>query len=186
MKRTLYASALALSLFVTGVAVAQQTQEPDLGAVARKTRAQKKDTAKKVYTNEDFTPQPTTEPAATGTTDAKSADKTAEKSDEKPKVAPAVDDKSKQTAEFQQKVDALKKEIATLQREYDITDREWKLQVASYYADAGNSLRDPKKFADEQRAKQADLDQKKKNIDADKAKLDDTVEAARKAGVKVE
>jgi hypothetical protein len=184
MKRTLYASALALSLLITGVAVAQQNQEPDLGAVARKSRAQKKGTAKKTYTNEDFAPVPQAEPAPAAT-DAKAGDKAADATADKSKAAPATDDKANKAAELQQKVDSLKKEIATLQREYDLADRENRLQVASYYADAGNSLRDPKKFADEQRAKQSELADKKKSIDDAKAKLADTVEQARKSDIKV-
>jgi hypothetical protein len=181
MKRTLYVSALALLILTAGIAVAQQEKEPDLGAVARANRAQKKPTATKVYTNDDIAPA--AQPAPAAATDAKATAKPTDAAD-KSKAAPASDDKAK-AAEFQQKVDSLKKEIATLQREYDIADREWKLQVASYYADAGNSLRDPKKFADQQRAKEAELADKKKAIDDDKAKLADTLEQARKADVKV-
>lgn len=184
MKRILYAVALALSLSIAGVAVAQQSQEPDLGAVARKARAQKHPTAKKVYTNEDIASAPQAEPAPAATAEAKAGDKT-EAAADKAKSSPASDDQAKRGAEFQQKIDALKKELATLQREYDIADRENRLRVANYYADAGNSLRDPKKWAEEQRAKEAELADKKKAIDEDKAKLDDTLEQARKAGVKV-
>ena len=187
MKRIVYASAFALLVLTAGVAVAQ---DPDLGAVARQTRAKKKPSAKKVYTNDDIASQPQPEPAAAApdaNADAKSADgKTDAKADakDKPKTS-AADEQKKAAEEMQAKVDSLKKEIATLQREYDIADRENKLQVANYYADAGNSLRDPKKFQDEQRATQAELADKKKAIDDNKAKLADLVEQARKAGIKV-
>jgi len=176
MKRTLLISAL---LLVTCVAVAQ---DQSLGAVARQQRAQKKPSAKKVFTNDDIATARSPDSAPAETAAQPAAD--AKAADAKPK-APAAEDKAKAAAAMQAKVNSLKSEIAALQRELDVADREFKLQVASYYADAGNSLRDPKKWADEQRNKQAELDGKKKAIDDAKAKLADTLEQARKADIKV-
>ena len=180
MKRILYASALAGLMLMSGIVIAQ-----DLGAVARQQREQKKPTAKRVYTNDDIgsQPAPAPEPAATdpkpgATTDAK-ADST------KPKTPPA-EDKAKAEAALQAKVDAQKAEIATLTRELNLADRENRLRIANYYADAGNSLRDPKKFQDEQRAKQDEIAGKKKAIDDAKTKLADLIEQGRKQGLKVE
>src|SRR5579884_3858599 len=100
MKRILYVSAVAMFLLLTGMALAQ---DQDLGAAARQQRAQKKPTAKKVYTNDDIAsaPQPAA-PAATA--DAKADAKTDAKVD-KPKGTSA-DDKAKAAAEMQAKVDA--------------------------------------------------------------------------------
>lgn len=174
MKRTLYASALALLIAFSGVAVAQ-----DLGAIARQQREQKKPSSKKVITNDDIASQPIPAPAAT---DAKAGVPADAKTD-KPK-APA-EDKDKAAAALQQKIDAQKAEVASLTRELSIADRENKLRVANYYADAGNSLRDPKKFQDEQKATQDEIAAKQKAIDAAKAKIADLVEQGRKAGLKV-
>ncbi len=180
MKRILYASVLASLIVLTGMAVAQ-----DLGAVARQQRAQKKPTAKKVYTNDDFAsqPAPAPEPAATEAKPAAAAD--AKVDTAKPKLSPS-EDKAKSEAALQAKVNAQKAEIATLTRELDIADRENRLRIANYYADAGNSLRDPRKFQDEQRAKEAEIADKKKAIEEAKTKLSDLIEQGRKAGLKVE
>ena len=178
MKRTLYASALALLIMVSGMAVAQ-----DLGAIARQEKQQKKPSAKRVYTNDDIAgqPAPAAEPATPA--DAK-AGAAADAKTDKPKDTSA-DDKAKAAAALQQKANAQKAEIASLQRELDIATRENKLRVANFYADAGNSLRDPKKFQDEQKATLDEIAAKQKAIDAAKAKLADTVEQGRKLGVKV-
>jgi len=175
MKRTLYASALALLIAFGGVAVAQ-----DLGAIARQQREQKKPSSKKVITNDDIASQAVPEPA---TPDAKAAAAPAEDKAEKPK-APA-EDKDKAAAALQQRIDSQKAEVASLTRELSIADRENKLRVASYYADAGNSLRDPKKFQDEQKATLDEIAAKQKAIDAAKAKIADLVEQGRKAGLRV-
>lgn len=183
MKRILYASVLASLTVLSGIAVAQE----DLGAIARQQRQQKKQTAKKVYTNDDIGSPAAPASAPTTATDAKPADAKAD-----PKAAaaqakgPSAEDKAKAEAALQAKVNSQKAEIATLQRELDLADRENRLRVANYYADAGNSLRDPKKFQDEQRAKESEIGDKKKAIDDAKAKLADLIEQGRKAGFKVE
>jgi len=185
MKRIVYASALALVMLMSGIAVAQ-----DLGTLARQQREQKKPAAKKVYTNDDIASQPAPSPApAAPATDAKATTDTkadaATDGKAAPKASPA-DDKAKIEAALQQKVDAQKAQIASLTRELDIADRENRLRVANYYADAGNSLRDPKKWQDEQKAKEDEIAGKKKAIEDAKAKLDEMIEQGRKAGIKVE
>jgi hypothetical protein len=186
MKRTLYASAFALLIVMSGVAAAQ-----DLGAIARQQRQQKKSSAKKVYTNDDISSgqpvmqsaEPATE-AKVGAAGEAKAGAVVEAKVAKPKEA-SVEDKTKAAAALQQTVDAQKAEIASLTRELDIADRENRLRAANYYGDAGNSLRDPAKWAAEQIAKQEEIDGKKKAIDAAKAKLADIIEQGRKAGIKV-
>jgi hypothetical protein len=177
MKRILYASVFALLVTMTSVAFAQ-----DLGAFARQQRQEKRPSAKKVYTNDDIASQPLpnepTAPTAAATT---AADATAAK----PKT-PSPEDKDKATGALQAKVNAQKAEIASLTRELDVADRENRLRIANYYADAGNSLRDPKKFQDEQKAKEDEIAGKKKAIEDAKAKLADLIEEGRKAGLKVE
>ncbi len=181
MKRIVYASAVALFIAMTGMAAAQ-----DLGALARQQRQQKKPAATKVYTNDDIAAQPTpaAEPAAPAA-DAKGSTPTAETTS-KPKAATSADGKAKAEAALQEKVSAQKAEIAALTRELDLADRENRLRVANYYADAGNSLRDPKKFQDEQKAKEDEIAGKKKAIEDAKSKLADLIEQGRKSGLKVE
>lgn len=181
MKRILYASVLASLIVFSGIAVAQ-----DLGAVARQQRQQKRPTAKKVYTNDDIASQPTPAPEPPAATDDKAAPAADAKADAAKPKAPAGDDKAKAEAALQAKVSQQKAEIATLQRELDLADRENRLRVANYYADAGNSLRDPRKFQEDQKAKEDEIAGKKKAIEDAKAKLADLIEQGRKAGLKVE
>ena len=84
------------------------------------------------------------------------------------------------------KVEAQKQEIARLQREFDIAQREAKLRAATYYGDAGAQLRDSQKFGEEMRKTQEEMDTKKQAIDAAQQKLNDLQEEARKAGAKTE
>ena len=179
MKRIVYASGFALVMLMSCIATAQ-----DLGAVARQQREQKKPTAKKVYTNDDIAsaPAPAPEPAPAAA-DAKAAPAADAKAAPK---ASSADDKAKTQAGLQDKVNGVKAEVATLTRELEIADRENRLRVANYYADAGNSLRDPKKFQDEQKAKEDEIAGKKKAIEDAKTKLADLIEQGRKDGLKVE
>ncbi|MGH9524878.1 MAG: hypothetical protein ACRD3E_20325 [Terriglobales bacterium] len=182
MKRTVCLSALALMIFACGTVVAQSSDQ-DLVAAARKARTQQKNApATKVWTNEDIgsAPAPAAAAADAKTDMAKDAGKPADAA-----KGPSAEDKANAAAAMQKKIDAQKAEIATLSRELDLADREFKLQVANYYADAGNSLRDPKKWADERDAKQKEINDKKAAIDTAKAKLQDLLEQARKAGLKV-
>ncbi len=189
-----------LALFALAAAVCvsaqQQTQSTEsLGDVARKQRAaDQKAPAKKVWTDDDFAststapaPSPETAPSDAATKDAdKSADKTSDKAtaaaDTKEKKQDAVADNEKLNAEWKDKLDAQKAKIADLQREYDLTDREYKLSLTSYYADAGNRLRDQKDFTEKETTYRGKLGTLKQQISDEQAKLGDLQEQAHKAG----
>jgi len=177
MKRTLYLCLIAGSLWLllAGLAGAQS-----LGDFARQQRQTKRPSTAKVYTNDDIpslaAPKP--EAAATG---QPSAGK-----DAKTEAKPPAEDKAKAAAALQAKADALNKQIALLEREYTVAEREYKLRTAVYYADAGNSLRDPKKWAEQDRQYQAEMATKKKAIDDARQKLADLQEQARKEGLRVQ
>ncbi len=176
MKRTLYVLAAAcwLSLIMVTCAVAQES----LADVARQQRSAKRPSSAKVYTNDDFAPV-----HDSGKPEAAASDKAGAKGDE---GKADEKDKSKLAAEFKAKADELKKNISLLQREMDVAQRDYKLKVAVYYADAGNNLRDPKKWAEEDRKQRAELDAKQKQLDDTKQKLTDLQEQARKAGVRID
>ncbi len=157
-----------------------------LGDVARKQKQEKRPAAKRVYTNDDIpsvrqaeaapvTPAAPSE--AVQGAEGKPADKAAAPDQDKQK------DKDKAAKEYATKAGDLKKEISQLQREIDVLQRENKLRVATYYADAGNSLRDPKLWAEQQRQAQADIDSKQKALADAKQKLTDLQEQARRAGI---
>ena len=180
MKRIWSGLAVASLMLVSGMALGQ-----DLAAVARQQRQQKKTSNEKVWTNDDFVDRGTPPAEAAPAADAQAGDMAAsdKTADAAKKDAPT--DKAKAAAALQKKIDAQKAEIQMLTREADIADREFKLQVANYYADAGNSLRDGKKWAEQRDAKEKEINDKKQALANAKAKLDDLLEQARKADIKV-
>ena len=154
-----------------------------LGDIARKNRANKKpSTGAKVVIDNDTIP--TAQPAepAREKDKAEGAEGDAKKEDGKSKSDQSKDAAKSGSEDWKAKVESQKKEIAQLQRELDVSEREAKLRAAAYYADAGTQLRDPARFKLESENQQAEMDSKKKAIEAAKQKLADLQEQARKAG----
>lgn len=180
--------ALAILLFGT------LTFAQSLGDAARAAQAHKKDTSnKKVYTNDDIegtTPgaapaapaaagQPSSAPASAET---KAADTKAASSSE---AKPATNDEKSvaaKTQEWKSKLDAQKKAIADIGRELNLMEREHQVRVATYYADAGNQLRDSKKWFEDEKKYEEDHAAKQKDLADAKQKLSDMQDEARKAG----
>ena len=171
MKRTLFLLS-AVILFSLGVITCAGAQE-SLGDLARQQRQAKRPSAAKVYTNDDFVP---VAPASSEIAD------TAEKAD-KAEAAGKTEDKAKGAADFKAKAAEQKKNIAQLERELDVAQREYRLKVAVYYADVGNNLRDSKKWAEDDRKQRAEIEAKQKGLGDARQKLADIQEQARKAGV---
>lgn len=178
---------LAVSAVVLASAMGAAAQSESLGDYARAVRKEKRLPAKKVYTNDNL---PTTASIsvvgpAPESTEGKPA---AEPQDEKEKQA----QKESKTAENQAPQDeqrwrdqlaGQKKKIADLEHELDLLQREYKLRIADYYADAGSQLRDQKKWAEEDDKYRADIAEKQKQATEAKAQLQDMEEQARKAGM---
>lgn len=186
---------LALLALATTLCVAaqEQAQSPSLGDVARKQRAEDKAApAHKVWTDDDFNDHPApaavqapTEPAPATTDQAAAKDakeQTNDKDAKDKKKADPVEDQAKLDDEWKGKIDAEKAKIADLQHDYDLTDREYKIATTSYYADAGNRLRDPKDFHDKETGYRDKLDKLKQQISDEQAKLAELQEQAHKAG----
>lgn len=177
---------LLLAVFLAGVcAVAQQTApqgQPSLADLARKTRAQQKAPAVARYDEESFRNSPPSPPPDNAT------DSSAE--NQKAPDTKAADDKAKDAVkskdDFKSKIEAQKNEVAMLQREIDVIQREQRLRAAAFYGDAGTQMREQAKFAEESRKQQEDLDTKKQALEAAQQKLADIQEQARKAGTRSE
>jgi len=174
-----------------------------LGDVARTERGKQKPQAARTYTNEDI-PSVTTpkdEPKTAAATDAKgdstAPDKTAgdvkasttaetkpssANGEKKKDDATSAEAQNKLNKEWTEKVAEEKANVADIEREINLMQREQKLRVAVYYSDAGNRLRDDKKWADDQRKYQDDLASRQKDLSDANAKLDEIRDAARKAG----
>lgn len=171
---------LLVSFLMLFLAMAVALSQQSLGDAARKARAEKKAPATVVIEGEG-TPQMDNQPQASSEStspDARAADKG------QVKKSAAELDKQK-TDDWNAKIAAQKKDIALLQRELDVVEREQRLRAAAFYADAGVQLRDQAKYAEDSRKEQEQIDTKKKALGEAQQKLDDLQEQARKAGAKV-
>ena len=84
--------------------------------------------------------------------------------------------------QWREKIAAQNEKIALLQRELDVLQRENRLRASSYYGDAGSRLRNPGKYAEDDRQYRDNIAAKQKAIDDAKTELENMKEAARKAG----
>jgi hypothetical protein len=173
-------------LIMSAGVFAQQT----LGDIARQNRTKKKGTSN-VKLDDDNMPRTATPQADTSKDKDKKEDENSSAADKSKDDKDATkkenaDAQSKKGDEIKGKLEAQKQEIARLQRELDISQREAKLRAATFYGDAGAQLRDQAKFAEDMRKQQEEMDSKKQALDAAQQKLADLQEEARKSGVKSE
>jgi len=185
---------LTVSAGMAVCALAAVAQQESLGDYARAARKEKRPPAKMVYTNDNL-PTTTTisvvgpPPATAEEKPAAAADNPAAKSqDEKEKADQKEGDKESKTPEnkapqteqeWQDQMSVQKKKIADWEHEVDLEQREYKLQVAEYYADAGTMLRDQKDWAEREIKFRANIADKQKQIEAGKAELQDMEEQQR-------
>lgn len=183
MRRTLLA-ALVVMFALAGTMLAQQ--EP-LGDIARKHRKQRaKSPSAVVFTNENL---PKTAPVSEAAAQAPAAEAPAAEATAAEGAAPAEppaqtpEDRAKLEAEWRERVNEVKRGVSQLERELDVLERENKLRMAVFYADAGTRLRDDRKFADESRKYESDIATKRQELEAARTQLEDIREQLRKAGL---
>jgi len=182
---------LAVIAVMAATAMAAAAQSDSLGDYARTVRSEKRPAAKKVYTNDNLPsnasisvvgpppPSPAEKPAAKPQDDKSKTDK-----DKDAKASKTSENKTPQDDQgWRDQLDAQKKKIAGLEHELDLMQREYKLRIANYYADAGNQLRDQKAWAEEDAKDRSEIAEKQKQVDEAKAQFQDLAEQARKAGV---
>ncbi len=169
---------ILLSLMLAALVGAAAAQQPvPLGDLARKARLEKRATASKVYTNDDI---PSVTMKETPAEKAAPAEAAASSQDA---TANPAEDRQKLEADWSKRIENQKREVAQLQRELDVAQRDYKTRASGTYFDIGNKLRDEKKWAEEERKFQDEISGKQKLLDAAKQKLDDLREQARKAGM---
>jgi hypothetical protein len=180
-KSFVISSGLAVLLF--GATASAQT----LADAARAQHKNKKPKSEKVYTNDSLDFHPATDSTAKAAEDKKTDNKTDTKADaksEKPADdASSEDDKKKAAADLKEKFDKQKSELTQLQRELDVLQRENRLRAATFYADAGNRLRNEKQYAEDDRKYQADIANKQKAIADAQTALERLKEEGRRTGV---
>jgi hypothetical protein len=166
-------------LMVMGFAAGAWAQQ-SLGEIARKNRAHKKPAAI-IHLDDDNMPRTlNTNPDEATTKDAATEDQ-AEASDKAKKET--ADSSKEQKEKLGDEIKTQKDQIALLQRELDVDQREQRLKAAAFYADAGTQMRDQAKFAEDSRKQQEEADTKKQALEAAQQKLADMEEQARKAGL---
>lgn len=191
---------ILLSALVLISCAAAQTQvitpTESLGDYARTVRKDKKPSTAKKYDNDNLpvndklsvvgnAPADTSAPAA-ATDNAQPADAAkAGDTDKKPEVKPGQTPEERQKVydQWKQKIAAQKDRIDLLTRELDVTQREYQLRAAAFYADAGNRLRNSGAWDKEDADFKQKIADKQKALDAAKQQLDDMQEDARKSGI---
>jgi hypothetical protein len=176
-------------LACVGLAVSAWGQE-SLADVARKARDNKRNTSsasEKVFTNDNLSLKSASgsqaEAKSDGSDDKAASQDKAEGSDESKAEGTDESGREKMIADWKARIDKEKNDIELLKRELDVAERENRLRAATFYADAGNRLRDEKKYAEDDRKYKAEIESKKQKIADEEKKLEQMRDDARRAGV---
>jgi hypothetical protein len=186
---------LVSALMLISLATAQTqviTPTESLGDYARSARKDKKPNTAKHYDNDNLPVNdklsivgntPATS-SATAPTDGSEVAPGAADADKKPDVKPSQTPQERQKGydEWKAKIASQKEHIDLLTRELDVSQREYQLRAAAFYADAGNRLRNSGTWDKEDADYKQQISQKQKALDDAKQQLDDLQEQARKAG----
>ena len=170
------------------LAVPLSAQQESLGDYARQVRKEKADEqpvpAARKFDNDNLPRNDKLSvvgPAPDQAADQRGAEQAAAASDDKD--AAAQQEKAKAEGEWKDKLAAEKQQIDMLARDLDVTEREYRLRAAAFYADAGNRLRNAGAWDKQDASYKQQIAQKQKALDDAKKQLDDMEEQARKAGV---
>ena len=199
-----------LAAFACASLAAQSASQP-LGDYARAVKKNKSAPAapaqKKVYDNDTL---PTTGPvsvvgnragesastdqagandAANSTPDAKATaaadnkEDKAKKDEAQIKPGQSLEERKQAVDAWKQKVDSQNDKVTKLAHELDLLQREYRVKSAEFYANTANRAQNPKGFSQDDADYKQQIAEKQKALDAEKAKLSDIQEQARRAGV---
>jgi hypothetical protein len=181
MKKILLCSLMVLA--AVAVAAAQQS----LGDAARKARSEKRGTAT-VRLEGDGLSVPENQPGASDSSNKAALDASDAQAGAKPsdaQIRKGADADKQRADDWNAKIDAQRREVGLLQRELDVATREQRMRSASYYGDPAAQAQNSAKYMEDSHKAQDQIDAKKKDLDQAQQKLDDLMEQARKAGVRV-
>ena len=177
----------------TALLVAQSTtSDQPLGDYARTVRKEnaKKPPAAKEYNNDNL---PThdqlsvvgnaTDNSANQTESGSASSSGTDAAASKAKPGQSTADRQKGYDEWKGKIADQKSKVDLAAREVDVLQREYKLRAASFYADAGDRLRNSEAWDKEDAQYKEQIAAKQADLDAAKKSLDDMQEDARKSGV---
>lgn len=178
---------LTLSAVLLTCAIEVTAQSESLGDQVRAIRKQKRKPATKVYTNDNLPTSASISvvgPIAEGSTDEKPAAKPQDENEKHvQKENKSEEKKPLDEQAWRDQFSEQKKKISDLEHELDVLQREYRLQITNYYADAGSKLRNERAWAEEDATFRTNIAEKQKQIEDAKAQLQDMVEQARKAGM---
>jgi len=198
MKRTAYV-VLAEAVLAGMLVTLAGAQSQPLGDYARSIRKDEKPASAKKYDNDNLptsdkisivgnateSPAPEDGNAAStsGENSAQTPDGTAPAEAQDGAKKADGSDEQKANDDWKQKIAQQQNQVDLLTRELDVTQREYRLRAAAFYADAGNRLRNQGSWDKEDAQYKQDVAKKQKALDDAKKALDDMKEQARKAGV---
>jgi len=172
-----------LAALLMGFAVGAWAQDVSLGEYARKQREKQKPASPttRVFTNDDIASSPAASASAEAPADS---DKDKAKSkDGKKKDETKAEQMAKAAEEFKTRVAEQKGKVAEIQRNMDVSEREFKLHSIDWYTQAGNALLDPKKYKDETDKHNKEMDDLRKELADAQAELEKIREEIRQAGL---
>ena len=166
--------------------------EDKLSVVGETTVDPKEAASNAAAANNDGAPPSANQGTKPASGDAAATDQGPTAGAQSPAAQTAVDQKPAEDGQAQKKqfYDSWKKKIQDQQgqidllaRELDVQNREYRLRAASFYADAGNRLRNSGAWDKEDSQYKDQIASKQKALDEAKQHLEDMQEEARKAGV---
>ena len=203
MKRVLgFSLAGIVILLAAGMTAAAQSQSSPLGDYARATKKNKPGakTPARVYDNDnlpgnsalsvvgntsqgagDHSQDKDAGPKATA--DDKSDDKKKAENPDQIKPGQSPEDRQKAFDGWKQKIDAQKDKVSLLSRELDLVQGEYRLRVATYYADPSNRVRGAADWETQNAKDKERIADKQKALDDAKTALNALLAQAHKAGV---
>jgi hypothetical protein len=175
-------------------ALAGAQQSDSLGDYARSVRKERKqDATAKKFDNDNLphndklsvvgNPSGSDQPAGGGATDTSSPSNGDNTADAGKTESKGDADKQKENNDWKDKITVQKGQVDLLTRELDVLQREYRIRAATFYADAGNRLRNAGDWDKEDTQYKQQIADKQKALDDAKQKLDDMQEEARKSGV---
>jgi hypothetical protein len=205
MKRIVLLSMMVVFLGSLALTMAS-AQDSGLGDYARQVRKQKdhQSPATKKFDNDNIPmtdklsvvgQEPTADPNATAgaNNDASASSNagtgTATPADQgmaNPAKTAAEDEAAKKKqlyGDWKKKIQGQQGQVDLLARELDLLNREYRLRAASFYADAGNRLRNSGSWDKQDTEFKDQIAAKQKQLDDAKKQVDELQEQARKAGV---
>ena len=182
MKRTTYIWMIGTILALGTICNAQSNS---LGEYARAARKESKPTATRTFDNDNL-PKDSHLSVVGNTADTSAADTNsmANATPEAPAKAQDANVNKGSADTLKAKVEDQKSKAELAARELDVSQREYRLRAASFYADAGDRLRNSAAWDKEDAEYKKKIADQQKAVDNAKKQLEDSKEELRKAGVK--